>query len=250
MSSGLVAALVVVLAGCRLDVVADVTLEADGTGTVGVVFHLDEGLLDELDAVGVDPTAELEAAALDADDWELERTSDGRDLTLTLERPVGDPDELGEALRELTSGLAPEDPALLVDIEVVLDDDGSSHLDGVTSFRPPATAGATLDGEPIGPSAQELQELVERAVAPVLLVTLPGRVERHDADELDGRTLRWEVPVASERSVTAQAAPAPWWTVHALWLAAAGGALLLVVLLLVWWLRRRRRRRAPTGAWT
>jgi hypothetical protein len=241
------AVLVAAAAGCRLDVVAEVVVDPDGTGTVALAFHLDDALLDQLDELGVDPTGELSAAALDDDTWELERAAaeDGEGLTLTLQRAVPDPATVGEVLSELAAGLAPDDPALVVDVEVAVDEAGASAIDGTIGFRGPATAGATVDGEPLGPHGDELATIVATAVVPVFVATLPGEPTTTDADHLDGTTMRWEVPSDGQRTISARAAPAaPWWDLDPVWLAVGAGALVLVVLIVVLVRRRRRRRRA------
>jgi hypothetical protein len=235
------AALAVLVVGCRLDVVADAELRRDGGGRVGLLFELDPALLDELDALGVDPTAELGAVG-SADGWSLARQPTGEDgLVLLLEREVADPSAIGAAYRELVAGLAPEDPALLVDLDVTRTADGSSRVAGTATFRPPSTAGASLDGEPIGPSAERLAALTAETVQPRLVVTLPGGVREHDGDSVSGRTITWWVPIGEERPVTAVAAPPAWYT-HPWVVPLAGAAVGLVVLLLLAWSWRRRRR--------
>jgi hypothetical protein len=234
-------ALVGLLAGCRLDVVADAELRRDGGGRATLLLELDPALLDELDALGVDPTAEL-AAVGRVDGWSVTRQSTDEDgLVVRLERDVADPAGIGAAYRELAAGLAPEDPAMLVDLDVTRADDGSSRVTGTVAFRPPATAGASLDGEPVGPSTERLAALTADAVHPRLVVTLPGGVREHDGDAASGRTITWWVPVGDERPVSAVAAPPAWFTQP--WLLPIAGAVagLTVVVLLLWTWRRRRR---------
>lgn len=235
-----VAGLAVLAVGCRLDVVADTELQRDGSGRAALLFELDPALLAELDRLGVDPTAEL-AATGDVDAWTLRRQpSDAGGLVLRLERDVDDPAGIGDAYRELVEGLAADDPALLVDLEVTRGDDGSSRVGGTVAFRPPATAGATLDGEPVGPSAERLAALTAEAVHPRLVVTLPGALREHDGDSASGRTVTWWVPVGEDRPVTAVAAPPPWYT-HP-WVVPIAATVGAVLLLLVAWSWRRRAR--------
>jgi hypothetical protein len=233
----LLGVLVVLLAGCRLGVDAEVTLERDGSGTAALVLRLDEGLLGELDALGVDPTAELSAAAAAAPAWELERTApeDGG-LVLALRRDAATPEELTDALRELTAGLDDADPALVTDLDLRLEGDGAAALDGSLVLRPPIGPGVVADEE----TARELADLVATSVDATLTVTLPGEVDRADADRVDGRSATWQVRPDEPRTVMARSAAPTGWERDAVVLV-VGVALLLVsgaVLLVV--ARRRR----------
>ncbi len=221
---------------------------ADGGGTAAVELALDGAMVAELDALEVDPTAELEAAAAAAPDWEVSRArGDGGSLVLRLARTVDDASELGEVFSELAAGLAPGDPALRLDLDVSTGPDGEAELDGTARFDPPATVGATVDGTAIGPAGEELAAIVADAVDARLTATLPGEVVEHDGDSLDGRTVTWELAVGEETTVRAAAAPAPWWRSLPGWLgpAAAGLALLVLVAVLI---RRARRRRPAESA--
>lgn len=230
--------LALLLTGCRLGVVTDVEVGSDGRGEVAVVLDLDEELLGELDAIGVDPTAELmTAAAEDTGEWTIERSfQEGVGMRLTLAREVDEPAGFGAALRELTAGLSADDPGPVVDLEVTVADDGAARVDGNAEFRPPATAGATLDGEPIGPSGAELAALTADAVTSRVVVTFPGPIESSDADTVDGRTATWELEVGMPRALTAvAAAPSPFagllvpgLIVAGLAIVVAGGAVALV----------------------
>ena len=241
---------VAALSGCRLDVVADVEIGADGRGHAVVEFELDGAMVAELDALEVDPTAELEAAGAAGDDWQVERArGDGGALVLRLERTVADAAELGEVFRELVAGLAAGDPALRLDLDVAVDPDGQARIDGTAVLEPPADAGASVDGADLGPSGDQLTALVAEAVTARLTATLPGEVVEHNADTLDGRTVTWELEVAEEREIRAEAAPAPWWRAVPGWAGpVAAGAVLLVLLAVL--IRRSRRRRTaaePAG---
>jgi hypothetical protein len=234
----LVVALLLV-SGCRLDVVATAELERDGSGTLTLAFRLDDALLTELDRLAIDPTIEVMALSSELEDWELDRTVDeDAAITITLTRGFEDAAEMGDALRELFSGLSDDDPALFVDLDLRIDPEGAAAVDGGLAFRPPTTIGAELDGEPLGLSSPELAELTAEMVRPRLEVQMPGPIETHDADDVDGRTLRWDVPVGDSRTVSAtSSAPGiyeePW-----LWAAVAGGLALVAIVVLL--LRRRR----------
>ncbi len=203
--SVLLVLVLVLVAGCRLDIETEISVRPDGSGTAAVALLFDPSLAAELDRLGVDSAGDIVAAAGRAPGWGAreQRGSDGS-LAVTLHRGVDDPGELQEAFRALASGLRDEDPALLVDLDVTVGDDGEVELRGDAGLRPPATVGARIDGDPVGPSGQDLAALVGRTVFPRLVVTLPGPVRAHDADRVDGRRLEWDLPVGETRTVTAR----------------------------------------------
>ncbi len=231
-----------VLAGCRLDVVAGVVVAADGTAVLTIETTLDEVLLDELDTLGVDPTIELESAIAATDAWTGERLADDDGgLVLRLTRQVAGPAEIGDVLRGLAEGLGADDPGLVVDVEVELDQDGGTTFGGTAAIRAPATSGAVLDGAPVGPAGTDLEALVAESVTAELRLTLPGEVRAHDADRAEGRTLSWDL-TTQPRPVSASAEPAVWWrTLDLPVLLAAAGALVLLAGSVVVVVTRRRR---------
>lgn len=236
----LLSVLVVVAAGCRLEVVADMTVEPNGTGAASLVVIFDAELASELDRLEIDPATEVLEAAARVGEWEARREADPDGVvTLTLTRPVTAPTEFGAAYRDLASGLRERDPALVVDLDVAVSDAGGVQLEGGAGLRPPATAGASIDGEPVGPAGPELAALVEQTTSARLVVTLPGPVREHDADRVDGRTVVWDLPVGTTRAVTARSDPPPGLPLPARLAAAAG--LALVVLGAAGWAWRRRR---------
>jgi hypothetical protein len=235
------------LTGCRLDVAAGLTIARDGSATAELELRIDPTALAELDALGVDPTAELAAVAARAPGWEVDRRAeeDGT-LAVTLRREAADGVAAAGALRELGAGLAEADPGLIVDLEVDVDGAGAVRLEGTALLRPPAGVGVTLDGEPLGPGAEELERLTADVVRARFSVTVPGEVREHDADTLEGRTATWELEPGTPRSVLAVAA-APGRVPP--WLVAAGvAALALGVVLAASRLRRRRRATSEASA--
>ena len=223
------------LAACELDVTTEVAVDRDGSGQVGLGFALDAALLAQLDAAGVDPTAELTAAVAATPGWEVARSSDDDGLSVTATMRGDDPASLTAALRELTAGLSEDDPAVEVDLELRVDDDGAATLDGTAQLRPPAGPGV-IDADD---DRAEMVALLERSVHATLVVTLPGPVTGHDADDLDGRTLTWQLPTDRRVEVSARAdAPGPF--TPQLLAALAGGVLLLLAAGGVIWAWRRR----------
>ncbi len=205
-------ACLVLLAGCRLDLAAEAVVATDGGGTVAVVAGFDTELLDQLDALGVDPTAELEAAAASTAGWEAVRDlrEDGG-LEVVATRTVDEVAEIGDAFRELSAGLTDADPALLIDLEVTRDDEGGTAVTGRARLRPPSTPGVSLDGVEVGPDAEELAAIVADSVDAQLRIGLPGSVVDHDGDRLEGRTVIWDLPTGEAVNVRAEAEPPRWY---------------------------------------
>lgn len=240
--------LVLLLSGCRLDLTADAEVAADGSGTAAIEAAFDPAMLEELDRLGVDPTAELEAVAAVTDGWEVTRTlQDDGSLTVRLEREVDDAAALGDAYRELSAGLGDVDPALLVDVEVAVDADGASTVEGTATLRAPESAGITLDDEPVGPTEEELSDLVDSSVHTELAVTLPGSIADHDGDRVESRTVYWQLAPDTPREISASSEAPTWWSQLPPAALLAGGIGLVVLLIgagVAWWLHRRRMARA------
>ncbi len=219
----LVVVAAVLLSGCRVGAEVVLDVGSDGRGSAAVVLELDAEVVRHLDELGVDPAAELAAAATAASAWELGReAADDGGLRLVLTHAEAELAVVTGALRELAAGLDERDPALLIDLEVRRDPDEVTVLTGSAGVRGPSTAGAVRDGQVLGPSPEELAALVEQTLDARLEVRLPGRVEAHDADEVDaGDALRWHLDTPREVTATSRPAPWPWWW----W---AGGAAALV----------------------
>ncbi|MFO7961371.1 MAG: hypothetical protein R6U94_10535 [Nitriliruptoraceae bacterium] len=240
----LLAVSVVVLSGCRLDVVAPITLHADGTSTAGVSARFDPRMLAELDALGVDPTAELSAAVAAEEAWSLTRTRDEDGaLTVAIRREVADDAELAATYAALSSGLAAGDPALELALEVDRDEEGGVTLSGTGHFRPPLGTGLEVDGVPVGEDAEALAALVAEAVEVGIEVRMPGVVAAHDGVALDRSTVRVDLEPGVERRFSIRSDPPPWWDSLPVGPAVllAGVGLSAVVLGIVVLLVRRRR---------
>lgn len=243
-------AVAVLAAGCRLDVAADARVDVSGGGELLVVVRIDGATLRELDALGVDPGL-VAAAELDpASGWAASRAVDADGgLVLTHRRAFTDGPALAAALGALDDGLAPDDPALRIDVDVTTGRGGAVRMVGTAGFTPPGTTGLRVDDVPVGPSGPTLAGLTAEAVRPVLRLRVPGPVRSHDGDRLEDRTVTWVLPVGDVRPVDLTSGPAGWW--RALPALAAGLATVGVALAV----RRRRRAgadgtgdRAGTGA--
>lgn len=232
-----------VATGCRIDVGTEVAVDRRGGGEVAVSVRIDGATLRELDAVGVDPELDVAVALGPGTAWRSERVIDADGgLVVTYRQPFTDGEEATALLAELSADVAPQDPALRLDVTMITTGSGEVRLAGTGAVSPPATLGVRVDGAPVGPSGEELAALVADAVDATLVVRVPGRVIEHDADAVTDGTLRWDLPVGEPRTIVlvADAVPlwrrVPWWGWVMLLGAAVAGAVV------------RRRRTADGGA--
>jgi hypothetical protein len=208
----LLGAIVLLLAGCRLDLVAPIELTPDGGATVGLSARFDARMLAELDALGVDPTAELGAAVAADPRWQLVRTrDDDGGLTVVVSRTVSDAAEVGAVYQDLVAGLAGADPSLELEVAVAALADGGQRVTGTALLRPPVTSGLEVDGAPIGDDEAALAELVAEHVTAAVELRMPGRVDTHDGVLLDRSTVRFDLEPGVPRSLTAVGGPPSWW---------------------------------------
>jgi len=204
--------LVLLLAGCRVDLVAPIELTADGGAVLGLSARFDARMLAELDALGVDPTAELSAAVAADPRWELQRTRDeDGGLTVAVARTVREVGEVGAVYRELVAGLAGADPALELDAEVERVAGGGQRVTGTALLRPPVTSGLEVDGTPVGDDEAALAELVAEHATAAVELRFPAPVDAHDGVRLDRRTVRFDLEPGVVRTFTAEAGPPSWW---------------------------------------
>ena len=97
----LAAACLVALAGCRVDLGLDVTVDAEGAGSLALRVAPDGELVALATDAGVDPIAQLAAAVDELDGWTVEGPT-GDPPVLVLTAGFDDPEELAE----LSAGLA------------------------------------------------------------------------------------------------------------------------------------------------
>lgn len=236
----------VLLVGCQLRLGADVTIAADGSGRFELLVALDPELSDFLADAGVDPADGIEELRASAPDWEIahEHGDDGQ--VLRFAAPFDDPEGLSRLVDDLHAALDPEDGRILDHIVVHRTDDGVITFEARAGLIPPGTVGASgsgvdVDGDDL---LAFLEERGEEFVRYDLRVTLPAEPVSSDADEVDGHTLVWHLPIGEQRLVAARSAEPRDTT----WLlvAGVGVAALLLTWLMVAVLRRRRARRELT----
>lgn len=235
---GLALALVALAASaCQVRVGADITVADDGSGRMALTIALDEELASSLATDGFDPFAGLDELP---DGWSVERSDQDGGRAATVSADFADPAELAARVAQLRDGVDDEDPALLEDVEVAVAEDGSATFRGRAGFRPPSSTG--LDGVGVTFDGEDLRELLtergDEVMRVDLRVSMPGPVVDGNADEVDGRTATWRLPVTELVEVEAASDPPSdrtWWV-------AAGAAALGLVLgfVLVGLFRRRR----------
>jgi hypothetical protein len=235
-------ALLVGVAGCRMDVDTRVEVDEAGAGTMAIALLLDGELHESLTATGFDPVPPS------VPDWEVtsEPVQDGG-LVVTVGTAFANPAELQARVAALQAGLDDEDPRLVESLELVVDDDGSSELTAEVGLLLPSSTGAAgggvLDRDGLAALAADPD-----AFSATFTVVLPGTVQAANADRVDDQVASWDLPI--DETITATATGGAPSAIGAWVLPAAGIALLvLVVVLGVLLLRRRRRNRrvAPHG---
>lgn len=201
------------VAGCRIDVVTEVAFDVDGGGEVALTVRIDGATLRDLDRLGVDPGLDIEAALDPEAGWHVSRAIDADGgLVLVHRRGFADGVELATSLRELTDGLAADDPALALDLVVDARRRGAVELVGTAGIVAPSSTGVLVDGEALGPSGPELEALVASAVRGTLRVITAGAVVSHDGDRAGERIVEWDLPVGELRPVSLVTEAPGWWT--------------------------------------
>ncbi|MFK8026313.1 MAG: hypothetical protein AB8G26_20325 [Ilumatobacter sp.] len=248
---------VLFVAGCQLDVRADVVVEPDGSGRIVVTASADAELVDQVPTIADDLVLDDFADA----GWTIDGpmpTADGG-LTLTLSHDFEGNDEATNLLRSLGPPFN--------DASIGRREDGDTAtntfrgnlglIDGFASFADDELIGAV--GE-VPFSDQFAQEGVDEssALAAELIITLPGVIEENNAIEEDGR-LRWSIPTdgtileASARTEQAPSEGAAWARPLAtaaqfafiIWVVAMGLFISYVVVARARRARRYRRRSLP-----
>lgn len=236
----------VLLVGCQLRLGADVTIAADGSGRFELLVALDPELSEFLADAGADPAEGIEELRASAPAWEIthEEGEGGQELRFGV--TFDDPQELSRLVDDLHAALDPEDGRILDQVVVHRTADGAVTFEAMAGLVPPRSIGASgsgvdVDGEDL---LAFLDERGDEFVRYDLRVTLPAEPVASDADEVDGRTLVWRLPVGEQRQVTARSAVPR--DVTWLLVAGVGVAALLLTWLVVAGFRRRRGRRGVT----
>jgi len=233
--------------GCRIDVGTDVAFDARGGGEVAVSVRIDGATLRELDRIGIDPALDVEQTLGQDSGWTIgRRVDEDGGLVLSYRQAFTDGEQATSLLRELSEDVAPQDPAIRLDLRVVTTRRGSVSIAGTGGISAPATLGVSLDDRPVGPTGPELEALVTDALRAELIVRVPGRIVSEDADAIADGVARWALPVGSARDIMLASQDASRWSRMPGWVRAAVLAVLLVLAVTAW--RARRVSRAGSGA--
>lgn len=231
----LVLLVVLLAAGCQVDVAVDVAVAEDGSGTVTVAVGLDDDALARVP----DLDEQLRVEDLEASGWEVSGPErDGERTWVRASKPFADPSQLQDVLAQVTGpegifrDFSLERTHSFATTEYRL----TGSLDtraGLTVFTDDDLA-AALDGDPFGGNLELIEAEEGRPatemVALTLGVELPG-AERVTVPMVLGATE--PVPVVAESSVSD---PGPRVAV-----AVAVGAIVLAALVPVRAAFRRRR---------
>jgi hypothetical protein len=211
------AALAVLASACQVRVGTDVRVATDGSGRLALTVALDQELADSLAGDGFDPFAGLDELP---DGWSVDRSEPDGGQAVTLTADFDDPAGLSDRVAQLRSGLDEEDPLLLEDVQLDVAEDGGATFAAHAGFRPPSSTG--FDGGGVAFDGDDLATLLEERGDEVmrvdLRVTLPGHVVDGNADEVDGATATWALPVTELADVRAVGDPPrsrTWWLVGA-----------------------------------
>jgi len=181
------AAIVLLVVGCRLSADVLVRVDPDGSGEVTVTLDLDREAAERLG-----PADQLDVEDLELRGWRVDAPVIGDDgLTVVARRPFAAPEELAPLLQDITG---PDGPLGDVQLRVESSQLGTEYqLTGaLTSTGDPAVVSdpeltALLGGLPLGRTPEELAAVgADRpdAATLTLRVVLPG------ADEA-----QWSVPL-------------------------------------------------------
>lgn len=236
--------LAVLAAGCQARLALDVTVDADGAGTLAVTLAADAALAEQARALGADPLGDLAATGerLTAAGWQVADVGgDGGGRAVTLSARFAGPAEFAQVAGDLADALAAPEVVLLEDLRLAVDED-VVRLEGTAGMVP--AAGIAEHG--LEPAEAVDLLAAERPLVYEVTVSLAGELLASSAPgatpgDRAGTPLRWEVQPGQRVALLAVAerprAPLGW-----LLLPAAGGLALLAGAVLA--VRRRRRRRA------
>jgi hypothetical protein len=188
--------LVLLAAGCRLDVGVDVAMQLDGSGTVTVTAAADA----ELVAAAPSAFADIRLDDVEQAGWTTLGPTKGADgsLTLTLTKPFTTPAEANSILAELNG---PDGP--LRDLTVALDQSfatvsssltGSVGLTGGLGAFSDAALAQALGSAPL---ANLVAAPVDQVVGLTVTARFPGQVtDTNGKQAADGASVTWRPSLA------------------------------------------------------
>lgn len=181
----------------------------DGSGTVQLELTADEELLDRARAAGADPLTALAGhEELRRAGWAIRERTTRSGQHVAVSMPFTGPEAFSVLMADLAEALAAPEASVLGPMTMELREN-LVILDGWAALEP-------------GPGVTEFGLLPEDAVrlaqeadfvGYVLRIALPGPVREHTADEVEGQTLTWRIPLGGRvhvRAVGERPGPALW----------------------------------------
>lgn len=242
--------LVVAAAACRVDVQLSTSVERDGSGLFSLKFVIDKELVDLARNSGEDPFEALNTfpEELTKTGWRFTRSTEGGGLSISVERPFRDPDDLNRALQQLERAAAEQQgPTARFFKFRVTRSSGflrtRTAIDGTIDLSSGGLLGeAGLPKE----SVESLQTLIQQAASEFftfsLRANLPGGVSstKGDPGRVDGGTVEWSPRLGRTLSFRAESS-----AYNPSALGALGAPVVLLLLLVgLFVIRRGRSRRA------
>lgn len=237
-----VAALALGLGGCTIQMALDTTVEADGSGTVGVRLAADKEIQD-LMAQQAGQQGDLfgEFEKQVPKDWRVEKgTETNGTKWVKASKAFKDPAELDAVLsgRQAEGGLG---GALAGDTFSVKQSRGLFRV--TTTFDATWDAGKAVTEAQKGLSDNVSLDMVASVFQVENRLTLPGTIKDNNATEVKGRTLVWRPSLKEATKLHARSVAIRWGMVGVF---VAAGAVLIAIVVVVAVLLIVRRRRRPS----
>jgi phosphatidylinositol mannoside-binding LppM-like protein len=253
MRRALIVIAVMLLAACRVDTTVDISMGADGAGTITVTAVADADVIEQAPGLAQD----LRFDDAETAGWTVSDPADTADggLQVRLTHTFADPEEATALLQSINGSGGPLHGMTLTR---VVDDGGTSvslagslRIDGLAAFSDPdvlAKIGATPYAEQI--AAANLSP--NNAVGVTVRATLPGKIASATGT-VEGGSVSWIVPLDGSPLDLTTTAVDDHGTAK-IWGIAAGVALIALVVwcvvaaaFIAWVMQQRKRRAHPRG---
>lgn len=240
------AALVAAAASCQIDVNLTTSVSRSGSGDFRLQFVVDKELVDLARNSGEDPFAALAEipSSLTEQGWKITRSDAGGGLTVDVERPFTDTDDLNDALEALDEAQANQQgpTAQFFRMRITRSTGFLRTRTEVRGSIDLTSSGLLGSADLPAETAQQLASLIEQAAGQfftfVLRVELPGSVSSTtgEPERVDGGVTEWSPRLGRTLEFSASSS-----AYNVLGLTAIGVPALVLIALVVWMLIRRRR---------
>ncbi len=236
---------VVVMAGCKIQVALDTKIENNGSGALGIRLAADKEIQDLIASQGggADLFGEFEKQV--PKDWKVQQGADSDGTKwVTATKSFANPQELDSLLKGQSEGSLGQ--AFAGDQFSVKQSKG--FLSTTTTFDAVWDASKALSG-----AGQELPAGVSMDMVGSLFqienrVTMPGSIKEQDATEVQGKTLIWRPSLSGTTKMHAKSVALRWGIVGPIIGAGALVVAIIVVIGVLLVLRGRRRARPAAPA--